>query len=53
MPRERNVSSLQNGRKQPALNDTFSESNKLEHLLTEQKILKSITTILDKIFGTK
>ena len=34
--------SFQNGGKQPALNDTCSQSNKLENFLTQQKILRSI-----------
>ena len=33
---------FQNGGKQPALNDSSSKSNKHEHLLIQQKILKSI-----------
>ena len=34
--------SLQNCGKRTALNDTSSESHKLDNLLTQQKVLKSI-----------
>ena len=35
--------------KQPVLNDTSSESNKLGHLLTQQKILKQISDFLSSV----
>ena len=44
MARKKKVWSFQNDRKQPALSNTSSESNKLEHILTQQKILKSSIT---------
>ena len=39
---KKKVRNSQNGEKQPALKDTSSKSNKHEHLLTQQKMLKSI-----------
>ena len=42
MARKKKACSFKNSGKQPAFNDVSSESNKLELLLTQQKILKSI-----------
>ena len=41
--------SFQYSGKQPVLNDTSSESNKLGHLLTQQKILKQISDFLSSV----
>ena len=49
MAQKKKASNFQNGRKQPALNDVSKESNKLEHLLTQQKTLKSNISYLQSM----
>ena len=44
MTQKRKAWSFGNGEKQSVLNDKFNESNKLEHLLTQQKILNQLIT---------